>query len=322
MALASATSWEVLSKNHLPDRDWKTISAAWIAAGIGYEPTISSPLPQSVVSALARELGQGSTKEVFEFAGGTVPAFQDLSVAVSKSAYLLRCAGNCLVSGQPTWASVDAYHFSLLGCRALLSLLGVHVVEVSGTQCVLDIFPEGAKPQVVKKFRRQHRGMSYPATLICRTRGTQIQQHDMWTILLRVLRVTSFPSAIMDDIETVLELKEGFSRARNDVMYGNEVWLYEEDFWAPSLVNVNDDIRTYASLSTAFLDERDANFAFAALLARIIAALVLDIQSNGGVDIVPTSYGRCLQDFPGFAATALDGLYAGVFKRECYSLNI
>lgn len=316
-------SWELLAKNHIPGRDWELISNVWAAAAIGFEPASVSELSQNIEPIVSPDFEKRPAVSVFEFAGGGVAAFYDAAVALNKCAYVIRSVGSCLLGGQPTWASVDAYHFSLLGCRAVLALLGVHLVDVCDTSCILDIFPQGSLDQVRRKFRKSNPGMQNPARLTYRTKRGLIEQRAMWVILLRVLNVTKLPPQLGKDVKIILELDAGFGRSRNNMIYGSSHWLYEEDFHQPvTTVAIQDDIHSYGDLDHFFSDERDANFAFAAVLIRILLALIAEIESKSGVDVLGTSYGPCLSRFDGFACTKLDALFATMYRKDSYGVNI
>jgi hypothetical protein len=323
MSLQSPPTWELLAKNHIPGRNWELIANIWAAAAIDFEPASVSELSQSIEPIVSPEFEKRPSASVFGFAGGHVAAFYDCAVALNKCAYVLRTVGSCLLGGQPTWASVDAYHFSLLGCRALLALLGVHVVNICDTRCILDVFPEGDLDQVKRRFRKANGGIQNPARLTCRTRGGLIEQRAMWEILLRLLHVTKLPPKLSKDVKIILELDAGFGRSRNDMIYGSDHWLYEEDFHRPTTtVAIQDDIHTYDNLENFFLAERDANFAFAAVLIRILVALTGDIEAKSGVDLLRTSYGPCLSKFDSFACTKLDALFATMYRKDSYGINI
>ena len=106
----------------------------------------------------------------------------------------------------------------------------------------------------------------------------------MWLILLRALRVAVLPSLVEKDVEKICELGEGFARSRNDILYRNSAWLYEEDFRNPTIsVAINDDIHSYEDLADFFANERDANFAFGGTLVRVLLALNHDVETQSGV---------------------------------------
>jgi hypothetical protein len=255
---------------------------------------------------------------VFEFQGGQVAAFHDAAAAILKTCYVLRSTSSSLLSGQPTWAAVDAYHFSFLSCRALLALLGIHFVQVVDTTCVLDVFPRGRLDQVKKQFDRESRGVNNPARIIFQERSRFIEQGAMWAILVRALN-----SAVMPDLSMITTLGTGFGRARNDILYRNTSWLYEDDFMRPTCcIAINDDIHSYADVSNLFTDQRDANFAFAAIFARVLFSLISNIQDQSGVNLLPSSYGACLAKFPGFGFQQLDELFSSLYRKESYSVDI
>jgi hypothetical protein len=317
------TSWETLARNHLHGRDWELIANIWGAAARGFEATSVSEISEYIDPILEPEFEKRKTVSVFEFFGGQVAAFHDAAVALIKCAYVLRSVGNCLLGGQPTWASVDAYHFSLLGCRALLAFLGIHIVHLRDTRCILDVFPQGNLEQTKKKFKKNNPGLQNPARLIYRSQGGLIEQRSMWAILVRVLNVAKLPTELEKSVNVIKELGTGFGRSRNDMLYGNAHWLYDEDFLQPSVsVEIQHDIHRYADLDNFFSDQRDANFALAAVLIKILLTLVADIESKSGVNLLQTSYGPCFSKFDGFDCGKLRVLFATMYRKESYGIDL
>lgn len=237
---------------------------------------------------------------------------------------MLRTVGNCLLGGQPTWASVDAYHFSLLACRALLAFLGIHIIQIGDTRCVLDIFPQGKLDQVKRKFRRTYPGYRNPVRLVFRSHGSLIEQRALWFLLLRALHITDLPAGVQRDADLVRGLSEGFGRSRNEMLYGNSQWLFPEDALRPTMgISINDDIYSYTGDPKSFFaDQRDANFAFSSTLIRLLLALTSDVQAQSGVEILQTSYAPCLTKFDGFSHAKIEGLYSKLYRKEGYGVDI
>src|SRR5579883_164663 len=315
--------WELLAKNHICGRDWTTIRKRWILASTGFE--LDDVL--DVSEALEPIVGPGfETRDkvtVIEFPGRHLAAFGDGVTALLKCAYVLRTVCNCLLSGQPTWASVDAYHFSFIAARALLAFLGIHFVQVTDTYCILDVFPEGLSDQETLKFRRGNPSAREPARLIFRSRSSIIEQRAIWTILVRTLRVAKLSEIVKRDIEKICKLGEGFGRIRNELLYRNAAWLYDEDFQQPSRdVVINDDIHSYDDLVNFFAEQRDANFAFAAIFARVLIALVEDIRADSESEFLKSSYVPCLTRFSGFGVSALDSLFETMYRKDSYGISI
>lgn len=321
MSLPSAPTWEKLADN-VPGRDWAVIRNVWSAAAPGFEQKYASDLSSVLDPIIGSNFKDRPHVSVFEFVGGDIAAFHDMAAALHKCAYVLRSVGNCLIGGQPTWASVDAYHFSLLACRAILGLLGIHFVQIVRTRCVLDIFPQGRLPQVVNNFKKSNRGIRHPARLIFRKHDTLVEQSAMWTLLVRALNVAVLPPALRIDIEAICKIGEGFGRSRNEMLYGNE-WPYKEDLYCPNIkISINDDMHSYQSIDDVFSSERDANFALAKILARIVMTLASDICAQAGVDLFGTSYGIFFSKFSGFEVAKLDALYATLYRKEGYGVDI
>ena len=214
-------------------------------------------------------------------------------------------------------------YFLLLGCRTLLALLGVHFIHIQDTRCVLDVFPQGSLDQIIRRFQKDNPGAQEPARLMFRTRGSLIEQRAMWTILLRVLNVAKLPAAVKKDTDAIRELGAGFGRSRNDMLYSDSHWLYDEDYSKPSTsADIEDDIHAYRDLDDLFLNQRDANFAFAAVLIRVLLVLISDIEAGSGTSLLQTSYGPCLAKFDGFDCAKLDALFAKMYRKEGYCLDI
>jgi hypothetical protein len=159
--------------------------------------------------------------------------------------------------------------------------------------------------------------------LIFRVRGGLIEQRAIWTLLLRIFNVANLPSELEKHIRVIQQLGSGFGRSRNDMLYGSDLWLYDEDFLQPSVtVTIEHDIHKYADREEFFSTQRDANFALAAVLINIIGTLVADIEAQSGVDLLQTSYGHCLRKFDGFNCDKLNSLFATLYRQEGYGINI
>jgi hypothetical protein len=317
------TRWEVLAKNHIPGRTWVSLKKIWGSASLGFDLGKVSDLSEAIEPILAPKFESRDNVTVFEFYGGYVAGFHDAAVALLKCAYVLRSVGNCVLGGQPTWASVDAYHFSYLAGRALLALLGIHFVQIGDTYCVLDLFPEGRSSQEIAGFRKLNPAVRDPARLIFQKRSTPIPQSALWVLVTRVARIGQFSEGVQKGLQIVSDLGEGFGRSRNELLYRNSSWLYTEDYWRPTRsITINDDIYSYDNVEEFFGEQRDANFAFAAVLAGVLRSLAADIQSENGVALLPTSYGACLSKFEGFGIARLDAVFSTLYRKEGYGVEI
>jgi hypothetical protein len=221
---------------------------------------------------------------------------------------------------------VDAYHFSLLACRAILGLLGLHFVDVGGTHCVLDVHPHGIHEHIVKAFLKEHGKVDSPVRLVYRARGQVIVQQDMWVILgraLRTLKADGLGPETQRDIKKICDLEAGFGAARNKILYTNEGWLYEEDFEKPcGPLDIQDEIYEYDDEENLFRSVRDANFAFARLVARLLTVLLRAIEDQAGSELVRTSYRVCLTEFTGFNFDRMDALYATMYQKSAYGAGL
>jgi hypothetical protein len=316
-------NWDLLARNHIGGRDWALIRRVLGVVSDGFDASDMTYLSDALDPIVGPDFENRDNVTVFEFPGRHVASFHDGAAAIHKCAYVLRTVGNCLLGGQPTWASVDAYHFSFLAGRALLAFLGIHFVQIRDSHCVLDVVPEGISEQEMSKFRRMYPSAREPARLIFRARSSVIEQRAMWTILVRTIRVAKFEAEIKRDIDKIDVLSDGFGRSRNEFLYRNVTWIYEEDFKRPTRsIAFNDDIHSYRDLGEFFSSNRDANFSFAAIFARVLLALIKDIQKESGTDIMQTSYAPCLMQFPGFNLSGLDALFAGIYRKEGYGTDI
>ncbi|WP_156376159.1 hypothetical protein [Methylobacterium sp. Leaf117] len=309
-------NWQLLAKNHLGGRSWSSIRQTWGTAALGFDLDEIQDLSLALDPILRPNFDDREKVSVFSFPGGRIAAFGDAVSASVKAAYVLRGAGNCLLGGQPTWAAIDAYHFSFVAARALLGLLGVHLVHVHDTFAALDVFPEGETQRAQTEFSRQYRNYTDPARLIYRKRSDTIAQRDIWVILVRILRVTTFDAAIQPSIDLIIELGAGFSSARNDVLYQNIAWLYKEDYITPTIPDVINDDPFILAATDRFFEEKDSSFAFAMLMLKVMRSLITSIETIGGSNIIPTSYGECFRSFSGFDQTKLHPVYSVIYRQE------
>lgn len=294
--------WKAFAKNNVVSRDWRELEATWSAAYIGFEFAAVESIEEAVNTVASDGFEQRSPTSLIELPGGKVAGFHDTISSLLRAAYVIGSVTQSLKSGQPTWASLNAYHSSLILCRALLGLLGICLVRVKDTNCALDLFPEGSDERDVRDFKRQRRDYDSPARLFFRARSSLIEQSGMWALLLRALRVCELPSDVQSEQDMLIELGEGFGRARNDILYRNLAWPYSPDLqWPLSVRDMNDDIFSYGDLSNFFTSQRDANFAFCALMAKFSAALLKKVNGNA-FDRLPSFYSLSLGNFDNFKA--------------------
>ena len=312
------TDWPRLAKNHLANRAWSSVANTWGNAAIGFDISQVQDLSELLDPILGPGFEDRDNVSVFNFPGRYVAAFMDVSAATIKAAYILRTAGNCVLAGQPTWAAIDAYHFSFVAARALLALLGVHLIQINDSYAVLDVFPEGETERTKKQFKRDYPQLTDPSRLILRTRSSIIEQRAIWVILVRMLKSTTFDPGMQVTIDRIIELGHGFSSTRNDVLYRNKAWLYSEDFIAPgSPTSINDDPFLLATKDN-FFDERDSSFAFAMLMLKVVRSLVEYVEAQTGSNIIPTSYGDCFRRFSGFDLPKLHSVFSLIYRQESY----
>ena len=288
----------------MPNRDWTHIRQAWTAAFIGFEYGTVSSIEDAIDETIGGDFENLPTPSVLSFPGRNVAALQDATDSALRGAYILATAQNCLMTRQPSWASLDAYHCSLVFCRAVLGFLGLYFVRIKDTNCVIDIFPEGADGKSRKAFRRQYKQVADPIRLFYRKRGSLIEQAGVWALLVRALRTATLPPSLNTAKRLVLEVGEGFGRARNDILYNNHEWRFAPDLmWPVSFLDLNDDLGSYTDLGKTFSTERDANFALCRAIASIAVGLINDIGPDAGATLLPSYYGPKALAFRTFKTT-------------------
>jgi hypothetical protein len=307
------TQWNDIAKKNILSRDWTAIRNVWAAAAIGLDADEIQDL-EDVLEPIVTLDGRPNPF-VFSLRGRHVAALHDMVTSLMKCAYVIRATANCYLGGQPTWACVDAYHVSLVACRALLGLLGIAIVRIQDTSCVVDVFPEGVEQVHRAAFKKQGGSVGDPVRIFYRTRSSLVEQSAMWALLIRALRVADLPASIQESFETIIKLEAGFGRPRNDILYRNSSWIYEPDLRQPlTLLKVQDDIFSFANLDDFFLLEKDASFAFCNLLIRVLVNLVGDVHATSGADLIPSSYANWMWKFTGFGAQSLRVLSTTAFE--------
>lgn len=298
--------WKTFAKNNVPARDWTHLRQTWTAAAIGFQYGTVSSLEDSVESILGTDFETFNPNTIFDFRGKDVAALHDAVESALRGAYILSATQNCLLAGQPSWASLDAYHCSLVFCRAILGLLGIYFVRIKDTNCVLDVFPEGSDAKAQRKFRSQHRHVADPVHVFYRKRGSLIEQAGIWALLVRALRMTSLPSSLEATKTLILDIDEGFGRARNDILYNNYEWPFSPDMlWPISVLNLSDDLQNFADLKHTFSSQRDANFALCKAIVSLAIGLINDIGPQAGAALLPSYYGNNAIAFRTFKAASI-----------------
>jgi hypothetical protein len=208
-----------------------------------------------------------------------------------------------LKAGQPTWASLEAYHCSLVFCRAILGLLGIGFVRIRDTNCVVDLFPVGSSKDARKRFHREFGPYDTPARLFFRKRGSLIEQSGMWAVLVRSLRVASLPQSTEECRDIILNLESGFGRGRNDILYRNQPWPYAPDLqWPVTFIKINDDISSYEDLTEFFTRNRDSNFCFCKLMISLAITLLNEVIADAPNVLLPSCYGSQVAKFTDFSS--------------------
>ena len=258
---------------------------------------------ESIVDGyVADDFEKRAESSVFSFPGGTVSGFHDAIESALRGAYLFGNVRNCLSAGQPTWASLEAYHCSLVFCRAVLGFLGIGFVRIKDTNCVIDLFPAGASKDTQRRFRRIFGTYESPARLFFRKRGSLIEQSGMWALFVRTLRVATLPASLERTKNVILNLDGGFGRSRNDILYRNQSWPFSPDLqWPLSMLDINDNIFSYTDRTEFFSANRDANFCFCKLMIDLTITLMNDVVEGAANILLPSYYGSAITKFTSFA---------------------
>jgi hypothetical protein len=298
------SDWITFAKNNVPSRDWSQICRAWKTAAIGFEYGTEFSLEDSINGILGQDFDAETSSTVFSMSGHEVSALHDAAESALRGVYILAATKNCLAAGQPSWASLDAYHCSLVFCRALLGLLGIYFVRINDTNCAVDVFPEGTDARLRKKFRQQFRDVEFPIRLFFRKRGSLIEQAGMWALLVRTLRMASLPASLDHEKAAILGIKEGFGRARNDILYTNYDWPFAPDLLRPvTFLDLRDDLAELTDVDKLFSERRDGNFALCRAMVSLTIGLISDVGLDAELILATSRYGEQALSFRSFSQT-------------------
>jgi hypothetical protein len=293
--------WTTFAKNNVPSRDWSLIRQAWSAAAIGFEYGTVPALEDSVSGIVGQDFEALQPSTVISMSGREVSALHDTAESALRGVYILAITKTCLAAGQPSWASLDAYHCSLVFCRAILGLLGIYFVRIGDTNCAVDIFPEGGDASLQRKFHRQFRDIEHPIRLFYRKKGSLIEQAGMWALLVRTLRMASLPTSLDQEKAAILSIKDGFGRARNDILYTNHEWPFSPDLLHPvTFLNLRDDLTELTDVKTLFSEKRDGNFALCRTMVNLAIGLINDVGLDAESILASSPYGEQALTFRSF----------------------
>lgn len=167
---------------------------------------------------------------VLELPGRDLNFARDVLIAATKFFHVLDCARQARERGALTWTLVDAYHAALLGSRAIAALYGVLSYSVKGRTLLVDFRPEFGRVDEVKKFKREHRGISDPIRILRPDKGL-FEQRDAWSLLGRLCNVTPDFEGELKRIAGLSEISEQpLSALRNQILYDSVYWKWREDF--------------------------------------------------------------------------------------------
>ena len=163
-----------------------------------------------------------------------------------RGAYLFGNVRNCLSAGQPTWASLEAYHCSLVFVAPFsgswVSVLCVLRIRIAS----LIFFRQG--PQRIHKGGFAEFLVLTRAQLACFFASGEALSSRVGCGLfsVRTLRVATLPASLERTKNVILNLDGGFGRSRNDILYRNQSWPFSPDLqWPLSMLDINDNLFSY-----------------------------------------------------------------------------
>lgn len=196
--------------------------------GWGYDfTTYRSALPGFVQSILADNAGLA--EDVVEFPMKQVLFVSEALTAITKFYHVLACACVSMDHGALTWSTVDAYHASLFGARALLATYGVVPYSLEGRTVLVDLWPEVGRHDYVKSFRKEYGHSTDLIRLMAPSR--QLTQGDLWALLKRLSNVADRGDEEQQErlrhLREIIDEKPWQSRHAN--LYDSASWTWPED---------------------------------------------------------------------------------------------
>ncbi len=206
-------------------RDWPSLRTLWL----DHVPHLPQPgfPPQLALSELT-ELGSLLSKlpkdqvaEVVESIPGLRSALlHDGLYLLHKSIHVLGSALIHASSGMCTWSLSSAYHAAFFGMKAVLSFLGVTIVEYENRHFLVDVWGQPQKPR---------KGVRGPITILANT--ARNEQRHMWAYFQRAVGETnnlnSVCSAALLTALSAFEYND-FARQRNNLHYRTNYWTFAD----------------------------------------------------------------------------------------------
>lgn len=152
------------------------------------------------------------------------------ALRATNASYLLFDAGSA------GWASVDAYHATLLYARTILACYGIFICNIDGKNVVVDVFPQLGTGKYLKKYQREAQGLDNPIRIMSKS-GHPIQHKDVLAIVSRVARISG--SKDMTEMERNIVgrfANLGYRSVRNRI-------LYEGSFWPEDIGDLYCDVK-------------------------------------------------------------------------------
>jgi hypothetical protein len=153
----------------------------------------------------------------------------DCMLMYLKAEHVSQSAFSSFARGRATWSLVDVHHASLLHAKALIGFFGLHITSFRKKSYLIDYFPQQGSKDHQKKFAKEYGGAVDPARILKWT-SDQVQQKDVWNILIRILTVCGFPDSRNSTMQFLRECKPGtHSPERNRILYELAHWTFIDD---------------------------------------------------------------------------------------------
>jgi hypothetical protein len=216
-------------------RDWTDLRDEWI----DYIPQMSGPWPlpehelielPSLLDAVkdVRNSNQKRIQFDEDIEGFREALLHEAVATFHKACNVLSAGASNGQDGFRTWGRSSAYHAAFFGMRAVLSILGIALVqqrELGTSWFQVDTW--------VKKDRRPRSPTESQFGTLILQRGGGVEHKELWQVYSRMLRIVKVPKAIwplMDDDPLGLKTIEPAecSRIRHRIHYRAAGWLFSD----------------------------------------------------------------------------------------------
>lgn len=189
--------WDKLVDLHIVKRRFEDTAATFLSADPTDDPPLNEYFAEYDDKVSANEEGWA----IVEAPGIIASARSELNVLRRKAVAGIGATGSLLESGYTTWASIDAYHASLMCLRVTLGTYGIFQTALKGTTHVfVDMFPRYADRRVVQEYEQSAKGFTSPCKLI--TRNEPTISHRTLTLLFRRLFAVNYGQISLDSAVT------------------------------------------------------------------------------------------------------------------------